>query len=126
MKTPVVARAAAMLTPGAVIVGWYSESPGMPRDEKSASVLPSFAPAATQITHGATQYGLRVLVAGPAFPAAKTTTRPASWAILLATLMGSSAEKDPVVPQLLEITRMPYRLRFARHPPKAAHPPGTE
>src|SRR2546422_2019225 len=114
MKTPVVARAAAMLTPGAVIVGWYSESPGIPRDEESASVVPSFAPAATQITHGATQYGFRVFSAGPEFPAAKTTTRPASCAILLATLRGSSAEKEPVVPQLFEMTRIPYRARLAK------------
>src|SRR5438132_12893266 len=85
----------------------------MPREEKSASVRPSLRPAATQITHGATQYGFRVLTPGPEFPAAKTTTSPASWAILLATLIGSFGENDPLVPQLFEITLIPYVLRCA-------------
>src|SRR5437867_3405026 len=80
---PVDARVETMWTPGAVISGWYSGSPGIPRDEKSAStcargslfvgtsgfepsssiqcdselvgsVTPTLQPAATPITQGAT------------------------------------------------------------------------
>ena len=80
---PVDARVETMCTPGAVISGWYSGSPGMPREEKSAStcargslsvgtsgfepsssmqcaselvgsVTPILHPAATPMTHGAT------------------------------------------------------------------------
>src|SRR5881628_454103 len=80
---PVDARVETMCTPGAVMSGWYSGSPGMPRDEKSASTwalgslfvgtsgfepsssiqcdselvgsaTPILQPAATPITQGAT------------------------------------------------------------------------
>src|SRR2546426_339602 len=39
---PVDARAEMTWTPGAVTVGWYSGSPGTPRDEKSASIPPGW------------------------------------------------------------------------------------
>ena len=61
-------------------------------------MLPSLWPAATQITQGATQYGFRVFASGPWFPAAKTTTIPASCARLVATLIGASGENGPSVP----------------------------
>src|SRR2546430_3004049 len=41
---PVDARVDTMCTPGAVMSGWYSELPGIPRDEKSASQAGRFWP----------------------------------------------------------------------------------
>src|SRR5437870_10151812 len=95
---PVDARVDTMCTPGAVMSGWYSELPGSPRDEKSASQagrfwpvwsaqwsaefvgsgVTSLHPAATRITHRGTLYGLRVFWSGPSFPAANTTVIPLS------------------------------------------------
>src|SRR5213083_2791116 len=41
---PVEARVDTMCTPGAVMSGWYSGLPGIPRDEKSASQAGRFLP----------------------------------------------------------------------------------
>src|SRR5205809_7201477 len=122
---PVEARVETMCTPGAVTSGWYSGSPGMPRDEKSASTASRFCPvwsaqwifeivgsgtvlqpAATPITHGATLYGLRVFWSGPSFPAASTTVIPLSWTFLLALLIGSFGSNGPLVPHELFTTLM--------------------
>jgi hypothetical protein len=54
-------------------------SPGLPRDEKSASE-PSLLPAPTEITHGACAYGLCVSAPGPSLPAANTLTMPCLYA----------------------------------------------
>src|SRR5438034_9019269 len=82
---PVDARVDTMCTPGAVMSGWYSLSPGIPREEKSARVgarfwpvgssqwtadfvgtgLTSFHAAAAPITHGATLYGFDGVWSGP-------------------------------------------------------------
>src|SRR5438093_12045704 len=126
-----------MWTPGAVISGWYSGSPGMPRDEKSASTCslgsllvgtsgfepsssmqcasefvgsatPILHPAATPITQGATLYGLRVFWSGPSLPAANTTVMPRLATLLVASLMGSFGSNGPLVPQELLTTLMLY------------------
>src|SRR6266487_3053857 len=122
---PVEARVETMCTPGAVTSGWYSGSPGMPRDEKSANTAARFCPvwswqctaelvgsvtslqpAATPITQGATLYGFRVFWSGPSFPAANTTVIPASCTVFVALLIGSLGSKVPVVPQELFTTLM--------------------
>ena len=87
-------------------------SPCTPLDEKLASVFPSFLPAATPITHGATEYGLRVFLPGPSLPAAKVIVMPRSWASFEARLIGSSLSNLPLMPQEFEITRMSYFLWF--------------
>src|SRR5207253_11159181 len=125
---PVDARVDTMCTPGAVMSGWYSGSPGMPRDEKSARIGARFCPvwsaqwtaelvgsgdtslhpAATPMTHGATLYGLSVFWSGPSFPAANTTVIPWSCAVFEALLIGSLGSKAPLVPQELFTTLMLY------------------
>src|SRR3954447_17725322 len=81
-----------------------------PRDEKSAGVpSPRFSPAATEITHGATEYGLITLGASPLFPAAKTTVILRSCMFRVATFIGSLMSygtSASVVPQELFQTRM--------------------
>src|SRR2546427_2624469 len=113
---PVEARSDTMCPPGAVISGWYSRSPGIPRDEKSASQggrfwpvgssqwmaefvgsgLTSLHPAATPITQGATLYGLSVFSSGPSLPAANTTVIPASCTVFVALLIGSLGSNAPL------------------------------
>src|SRR5690606_30148967 len=61
-----------------------------PREEKPAGVpRPRFSAAATEITHGATEYGLIISGASPSFPAAKTTVILRSCIIRVAVLIGS-------------------------------------
>src|SRR5256885_152803 len=124
---PVEARVDTMCTPGAVTSGWYSASPGTPRDEKSASTASRpcpvwsaqwiaelvgsgtvLQPAATPITQGATLYGLSVFWLGPSFPAANTTVMPRLCTFLLALLIGSCGSNGPLVPQELFTTLMLY------------------
>ena len=75
---PIVVRVAVMFTPGANRRMIVEGVPATLREEKSANVRPSSCPAATQITHGSTQYGLRVFRSGPASPAANHRYLPAS------------------------------------------------
>src|SRR5688500_6659004 len=64
----------------------------LPRDEKPAGVpRPRFSLAATEITHGATEYGLIISGASPSFPAANTTVMLRSCIIRVAVLIGSFA-----------------------------------
>src|SRR5687767_12995818 len=79
--TPRMERVETMFTPGAVMSGWYSGSPSMPRDENPARMPPRpsahwaaelvgsgvtvLHAAATEITQGAALYGLSVLAPGP-------------------------------------------------------------
>src|SRR5207248_977437 len=125
---PVDARVDTMCTPGAVMSGWYIRSPGIPRDEKSASQagrlcpvgspqwtaelvgsgVTSLHPAATPITHGATLYGFNVFWSGPSFPAANTTVIPWSCTVFDALLIGSLGSNAPLVPQELFTTLMLY------------------
>src|SRR2546426_9251536 len=127
---PVEARSDTMCTPGAVISGWYSRSPGIPRDEKSGSPagrfwpvgssqwiaefvgsgLTSLHPAATPITHGATLYGFNVFWSGPSFPAANTTVIPWSCTVFDALLIGSLGSNAPLVPKELFTDRKSTRL----------------
>src|SRR5437016_14595180 len=115
-----------MCTPGAVMSGWYSELPGIPRDEKSASQavrfwpvwsaqwtaefvesgVTSLRPAATAITLGCTRHGLRVFWSGPSIPAANTTVIHLSCTFLVALLIGSLGSNGPLVPQELFTTLM--------------------
>src|SRR6185503_2520812 len=81
-----------------------------PREEKPAGVpKPCFSAAATEITHGATEYGLIMSGASPSLPAANTTVMFRSCIIRVAVLMGSAASygrSASVVPQELLQTRM--------------------
>src|SRR2546422_376442 len=126
-----------MWTPGAVMSGWYNGSPGVPRDEKSAStcargslfvgtsgfepsssiqcdselvgsVTPILQPPATPIPQGATLWGFNVFWSGPSFPAAKTTVIPRLVTFLVASLIGSLGSNAPLVPQELFTTLMLY------------------
>src|SRR4051812_41143022 len=61
----------------------------LPREEKSAGTpSPRFSPAATEITHGAQEYGLMTLVPSPSLPAAKTIVTLRSCSVRVATLIG--------------------------------------
>src|SRR5689334_11551693 len=80
-----------------------------PRDEKLASLW-SRLPAATEITHGDSENGLRLISAGPLLPAAKTTVTPwdATARVITATgSFGSNCRNE--LPQELLTTLMPQR-----------------
>src|SRR5580765_5404115 len=132
-RTPVVA-VETMATPGALTEGWYSpilspvnercfsSPPGSgPRIESSNSTPPEEndarwwfrVPAPTEMTQGATEYGL-IAISVVSLPAAKTTTIPASWAALVAWLIGSSGSNIlNEEPQELFATRIFQSARCA-------------
>src|SRR6478735_3563064 len=68
-------------------------------------------PAPTEMTHGASENGLRLISVGPLLPEAKTTTTPRSAAAFVTTDTGSFGSNWRYeLPHELLTTRMPHML----------------